>query len=237
MERPDQHDNLYQPPSTTFVTVEKVDEAQTSNGSYIKVGQRKKFTAAFGLMMLTVILIVMFLKIIVCVGGGAYVATTISPVLGFLIMFGGPIFGYVLMIPWYSGIAFADIVLKRRDSHAEEEFVVGMRFTPRLTALGPERVDGDDDTGVISPQTDFLVYKGDRIEARISRHDVRQIRTQRASMLKLGIIGPDVIVEFAQPILQCHRMKLVINEGKTTWKSARRAKELVRAMEEWFRHV
>ena len=45
MNPPDHPDNLYQPPASTLSAL--LDEARTTNGSFVKVGPRRKFTGGW----------------------------------------------------------------------------------------------------------------------------------------------------------------------------------------------
>lgn len=228
----DNRDNLYQAPATQLVPADVV-EGSTANGSRIKIGPRRKFTMSFTVTMGTLVLVALLGQFALMGALFVILAAAGFPGLGLLFAVAGFLLAYALLLPWYSGIAIADFMAKPTHLEEQRQFVVGLRLVPRPTPR--KALDDDDDTGVFSLHPDALQFHGDAVQMNITRRDILSIRAERASWMKLGLIGPDAVVAFREPMLGCRSVKFIMNEGRTTWKARRRARQLVGAMEAWSR--
>lgn len=227
-------DNLYEPPASALLDEVAVPSAErTPNGSTVKLGPRRKFTAGRLVWEAVKIFGVFGLHLIFSLGLGLFLMFPYEE-LGLTVTVFSLLGLFVLLSNFYAGVPLAARLMWSPNFRRETDFYVEMAFMPRLPAARLERVDSADDIGILSLEGDVLRYRGDRIELQLTRLDVTRLCRKRAAMHGFWVI-PHLQIDLDHRLLKRTRLWIGIREGFTVWRSLKRSRQMCRALQEWFR--
>lgn len=233
-------DNPYQAPRTpTAEPDEPVAEEGTENGSYLRIGPPKKFTARWievqERWMVLRVLTSLFAVVALAAGIWSISAWLSVPVA--ILCFGSAaaFFG-----SWLDSTRAEEQLVRTAEFREESEFIVQLRLQPPLKKLLKrlfrESFPGADDLGILSFSDEYLHYKGDRVEIRLHREDTRDLQNITGfRSLRTETPGDHAVIEFQRPLLTHRRIKLSIGESGTVMRTTRRYNQMARTLQTWFR--
>lgn len=231
-------DNPYQAPliAPPILPPPIVSEERTASGSFVRIIPRKPTAGLWSMFSFSIGVgfHLVSLGLIGIVAGILSERTEISLELCFLLCLAGFVPIYLLLIPWYRGAVMTDFTRRRKGFRKEHGFITELVFVPRLPATFSEARTAGDDYGVLSFERGFLRYTGERMEIMLHRSDLCSVRRDKAGAATLGVINPEMVLEFAHPLQNRTKLRFAICEGMHTVSSILRARQMARAMEEWF---
>ncbi len=137
---------------------------------------------------------------------------------------------------WVTGHGLWARRFVRRHLGAVGGVVVTVRFRPELTLARRVSIGHSDDTGVLHFEPDALVFRGERIDARIARSQVERIATGGRTA-HAAYLGHALVMELEPALAGATRMSVVSHDALTPFGGRASSRQLAARLGEWMGRV